>query len=134
MFVIVMIFVVLYEAGVSYGDGGAGAAGFFTSVNATIVIIMGLIAGKKFRKGVKAAGGKHDAGSFMSGYLGMIAAVILTAAILIVHPVQDYYYYAAAIISLFAVGFSMLITIRKYNILATRRLPVFDRKGGDDRA
>jgi DNA-directed RNA polymerase subunit RPC12/RpoP len=134
MFVIVLIFVVLYEAGVSYGDGGAGAAGFFTSVNATIVIIMGFIAGKKFRKGVKAAGGKHDAGSFMSGYLGMIAAVIITAAVLIAHPVKDYYYYAAAIISLFAEGFSMLITIRKYNILATRRLPVFDRKGGDDRA
>ena len=61
-------------------------------------------------------------------------AVILSTAIAILHPVSDIFYYGSVILTLIAVGFSFVDIIGHYNILSTRRLPQFDKKGGDDRA
>ena len=62
------------------------------------------------------------------------AAVILSAAIAILHPVSDLFYYGCIIHTLIAIGLSFVDIIEHYNILSTRRLPQFDKKGGDDRA
>ena len=43
-------------------------------------------------------------------------------------------FYGAAILSLIGVAISITRIIRIHNLLATRRLPQFDYKGGDDRA
>ena len=50
------------------------------------------------------------------------------------NPVSDIYYYAGAMLNLFAVLFNMIDVIKNYNRLAMRRLPQFDKQGGDDRA
>lgn len=50
------------------------------------------------------------------------------------HPVSDLYYYGAAILSMAAILVSFISIIHAYNLLSTRRLPQFDKQGGDDRA
>lgn len=71
------------------------------------------------------------------GLLGLITAlcgIALGAVVRILNPVSDIYYYGAAILSLIAVFFTLKDVIEQYNILSTRRLPQFDKQGGDDRA
>lgn len=63
-------------------------------------------------------------------FIGAVTA----AAILFLHPVSDYYYYGGTIFVYLCIFATLLGLIGKYNILATRQLPQFDRKGGDDRA
>lgn len=68
------------------------------------------------------------------GFAGAFMAVLIAFLILFVNPVSDIFYYVGVIISLIAVFFTLLDLIQNYNILATRKLPQFDYKGGDDRA
>lgn len=68
------------------------------------------------------------------GFVGALMAVLIAFLILFVNPVSDIFYYVGVIISLIAVFFTLLDLIQNYNILATRKLPQFDYKGGDDRA
>jgi transcription elongation factor Elf1 len=71
------------------------------------------------------------------GLVGLITALVGIAVgttVRIIHPVSDIYYYGAAILSLVAVFFTLKDVIEQYNILSTRKLPQFDRQGGDDRA
>lgn len=63
-----------------------------------------------------------------------IAAIVIGIAILLLQPANDIFYYGAAIVSLAALFVTIKDIIAHYNILATRRLPQFDRTGGDDRA
>lgn len=72
-----------------------------------------------------------------SGYIGILflaAAFAVNSIVTFLHPVSDIYYYMAAMISLFAVFLSTTCIIRQHNRLATRKIPQFDRKGGDDGA
>lgn len=69
-----------------------------------------------------------------SGLYGCIFAIIVCLIVGILHPASDIFYYGAIIISLMAIFYSFKDIIEHYNILATRRLPQFDRTGGDDRA
>lgn len=81
--------------------------------------------------------GQPRGGSGTRGVIGCtaaISAIVVCALMLILHPVFDLYYYFAAILGLSAVGLCIWDLIRCYNILSTRRLPQFDRTGGDDRA
>ena len=68
------------------------------------------------------------------GFTIAIIAVILAILVLILNPVSDVYYYASTIFTLVAVFITIKDLIFYYNIMATRRLPQFDRTGGDDRA
>lgn len=68
------------------------------------------------------------------GYIGSLVAVIIAALIFIINPVADLWYYGGTIIAFVGILFTIMAIIRKYNILATRKLPQFDRTGGDDRA
>ena len=63
-----------------------------------------------------------------------IGAIILCIVIGVLQPASDIFYYGAVIVSLSAIFYSFKDIIEYYNILATRRLPQFDRTGGDDRA
>lgn len=63
-----------------------------------------------------------------------IFAVIACVIIAVLQPASDIFYYGAVILSLLAICYSFKDIITYYNILATRRLPQFDRTGGDDRA
>lgn len=69
-----------------------------------------------------------------SAFIACIGAIIICAIIAIIQPVSDIFYYGAAILSLSAIFYAFKDIIEYYNILATRKLPQFDRTGGDDRA
>ncbi|MBQ8518523.1 MAG: hypothetical protein IJ455_02810 [Agathobacter sp.] len=69
-----------------------------------------------------------------SALFSSIFAIVLCAIVGILQPANDIFYYGAVIASLLAIFYSFKDIIEYYNILATRRLPQFDRTGGDDRA
>lgn len=69
-----------------------------------------------------------------AGLIASIVAIAIGAIILFLQPVSDLFYYGGAILSLSALFVTVKDLIKSYNILATRRLPQFDRTGGDDRA
>ena len=71
---------------------------------------------------------------FSAGFIISIAAAVVGAGIGLLRPVSDIYYYAGVIFTLGAVLYNFVDIIRNYNKLAMRKLPQFDKKGGDDRA
>lgn len=69
-------------------------------------------------------------------YSGLIAmgAQAVAAVICLVNPVSDLWYYLGALLIMLSVLLDILDIIKSYNRLAMRRLPQFDKQGGDDRA
>ena len=65
---------------------------------------------------------------------GSVAAICIAIGILIVKPAHDIYYYGAVIAALITELIAVFDLIRHYNVLVTRKLPQFERKGGDDGA
>lgn len=68
------------------------------------------------------------------GVWGGLLPVIITVILFVLNPASDIFYYAGTIVSLLVVFLTIKDIICFYNILSTRRLPQFDRTGGDDRA
>ena len=62
------------------------------------------------------------------------AAILFAFVIMIWNPVSDLYYYGGAAVSMAAVIWSFLDIIERHNVLATRKLPQFNRRGGDENA
>lgn len=60
--------------------------------------------------------------------IGLILAVI----VLLLHPVSDLYYYGAALVVMGLAAWDILGMIERYNLLATRELPQFHKRGGDE--
>lgn len=92
-------------------------------VVSVIAFIMSLLSAKKLE-----GPGKVTASLFC------MVAVVIALLIAVIKPVHDIFYYAGATLSLIAIFVTLLDLIAKYNILATRKLPQFDYKGGDDNA
>ena len=69
-------------------------------------------------------------------YSGLVAmgAQAVVALICLVNPVSDLWYYLGALLILLSVLFDILDIIKSYNRLAMRRLPQFDKQGGDHHA
>ncbi len=72
--------------------------------------------------------------SSIPGFISSLIATVIAAVIAIIHPVSDIWYYGGTIISMIAVFTTLIAVIQAYNILSTRKLPQFNRTGGDDRA
>ena len=68
----------------------------------------------------------------ISGALTALIAVAAALLICLLNPISDLWYYAGTILSFGGILFTVIEIIKKYNVLATRRLPQFDRSGGDD--
>lgn len=68
------------------------------------------------------------------GGLAAMGAQAVTAIICYVNPVSDLWYYLGALLIMLSVLYDILDILRSYNRLAMRRLPQFDKQGGDDRA
>ncbi len=68
------------------------------------------------------------------GFTGSLIAVVIARAVFALNPVSDIWYYAGAVLAFLGILFTMAAIIMKYNILATRKLPQFNRTGGDDNA
>ena len=68
------------------------------------------------------------------GFIGSSISLLISSLVLMINPVWDSIYYGGVIASILAIFFSIYDLIYYYNILATRKLPQFNRTGGDDRA
>ncbi len=71
------------------------------------------------------------------GLLGLISAfvgIFGCAVVAFIRPVSDIHYYGMAIFTLFAVFLTIIGIIEQYNIISTRKLPQFDKEGGDNDA
>ena len=66
--------------------------------------------------------------------LGVGSVAIAVLLVFFIQPVSDIPYYVMCIVEAVFFVLSFKHTLSNYNIMATRRLPQFDRKGGDDRA
>lgn len=79
----------------------------------------------------------HDASpgkSHIPALAGPLVSLLATVLIHVINPVSDLWYYGGAILSFAGILSAITAIIRKYNILATRELPQFQRHGGDDDA
>lgn len=68
------------------------------------------------------------------GFIATAVSVLLGAGICIFDPVYDVFFYVAAILCLIAIILNVRDIVNYYNILSTRKLPQFEKQGGDDRA
>lgn len=68
------------------------------------------------------------------GFLFSAGAVAIGCILRLWKPVSDLWYYGGAVLILLTVIFILWDLIQNYNRLAMRRLPQFDKKGGDDNA
>lgn len=112
---------------------------FFTLMPATLLVITTILAGISLaifyselgaiKKRENLERTKKDLGVAM-----IIVALILGIGVLVLQPVNDLFYYGAALFSLVGTFVAVKDIMYYYNIMTTRRLPQFDRTGGDDRA
>ena len=63
-----------------------------------------------------------------------VLCALAAVAITFFHPVSDLYYYGCTVAIFGVILYRFVEVIRNYNRIAMRRLPQFDRQGGDDRA
>ena len=73
-------------------------------------------------------------GTWPVGFITSIIMVVAAGIVLLLNPVSDLWYYGSAFLTLLAVLINMIDIIRNYNRLAMRRLPQFERRGGDNYA
>lgn len=66
--------------------------------------------------------------------LACITGAAISAIVWFSDTIYDYVHYGASIVSSICVVIALTFLIRDFNVLATRRLPQFDKKGGDDEA
>ena len=85
---------------------------------------------------------KSDSDNFTSktykkkslGLFTSSVAIILSIAIFVLNPVDDLIFYGASILCLVGLFITIKDLMHNYNLLATRKLPQFERTGGDDNA
>ena len=122
--IVIMVFVMFFSqfASVLFSEMGGLLVSILALVIAGVCSAISMGHAKKIKE-VKTA-----------GTMGALIAVIIAAVILIMNPVSDTWYYGAVVISLLAIGFTLVDLIQSFNVLATRKLPQLDYKGGDDLA
>lgn len=103
----------------------AGIGTFFLWIAVIVAMVWICVPGIRKCKKMKESG---------LGFLLSAGAVFAGSIIQLWHPVSDLWYYGAALLILLTVVFILRNLIGNYNRLAMRRLPQFDKKGGDDNA
>lgn len=83
------------------------------------------------RQGVRVEG-KGAAAEMLPALAKPAAAILLAFVIMVWNPVSDLYYYGGAAVSMTAVVWTILDIIGRHNMLATRKLPQLNRRGGDE--
>lgn len=124
----VRLFIVLWLAmfiGTPLYAAGVGSVSLWLAavITMTTICILGL---KKRKSLEKLRGGL--------GFLYSEGAVIIGSIIGILQPVSDLWYYGSAFLILLTVIFILGDLIGNYNRLAMRKLPQFEKQGGDDNA
>lgn len=99
-----------------------------------ITMILAIISLVIYSYEISAIKKKEDMKTKNSPLVSTIVAIIICAIVAVAQPINDIVYYGAVMLSLSAIFYAFKDIIEYYNILSTRRLPQFDRTGGDDRA
>ncbi len=81
---------------------------------------------KELKTSVKAPG-KEKWKVLWKPFAGIMAAIL----VVIVLPAEDLWFYAAAFACMILVGWSFLDLVEEHNRLTTRKLPQFNKRGGD---
>ena len=68
------------------------------------------------------------------GFTISLTVIALSALLALWNPVSDLWYYGGVVLNLGAVLYNLMDLIRNYNRLAMRKLPQFEKRGGDDNA
>lgn len=116
----------LYIFGSSSYSLSLGASPLFLLV-LLVATILSTLAGNSYVK-------KYMVKIKSVGFFCSISAQAVAFLMAIFNPVNDIFYYVAVFYALAMIICLNVGIIRKYNILATRELPQFNRNGGDDRA
>ena len=64
----------------------------------------------------------------------MVSGIVLTVLVVWITPIYDWMFYAVSILQMAFIFHFVYKLMRRYNLLTTRRLPQFNRTGGDDSA
>ena len=78
------------------------------------------------------ANGKAPAGEKFLLCLKPLIGAVISLGVLLFTPNADEFYYISAVICIVAVLLSFWDIIKLHNDLATRKLPQFDKRGGDE--
>lgn len=68
------------------------------------------------------------------GFIFSLGAILACVCVWVFNPVSDLWYYGGTVISFLGILLTIVAIIQKYNVLATQKLPQFERHGGDDGA
>ena len=96
-----------------------------------VLTVMGLIVGCCGSMGMQKIE-KED--QHRTGFFLMLVAHAISCTIGLLRPVSDIFYYTGVLLLLISMILVILDIISYYNVLSTRKLPQFEKKGGDDRA
>lgn len=77
---------------------------------------------------------KIKARGFTIALIFSILVVLYATFMFLIEPTEDIWYYSAILGILFAILINFIFIIKNFNRIAMRRLPQFDKKGGDDGA
>jgi hypothetical protein len=94
------------------------------------ILLVGLIAAISGLRKIGEVPGKKG----LTGMIMTTVGILIGAAMIVVNPVSDLWYYGAVILLILAVTIMEKELIEQYNLTATRKLPQFNKQGGDDRA
>lgn len=120
-----LLFSILY--GVLGSFGGTRITSILWSILSLGTFVTGMISLKKAKHLPK----DHKR---LFGLCFNLMVILCSNILMVFHPASDIYYYTAAILLLVSICLMLTDIIRYYNLLATRRLPQFEKTGGDDRA
>ncbi len=117
---------------------GGGAWGIFGIMAVVAVVLsMNLVVsvfsgGRRGRNlGEKVFGGGHFREK-RPVLIKPFGGIVLAAVILIIDPVSDWFYYIGAFACMGTVLWAIMDIIKQHNMLATRKLPQFNKRGGDE--
>ncbi len=61
-----------------------------------------------------------------------IITLVISAIIFAIHPFQDGFYYGTAILGMVMTGYTVVRLVARHNTLASRKLPQFNKRGGEE--
>lgn len=73
---------------------------------------------------------KKKRSAWIKPFIGIVIALV----ILVVNPVEDWYYYGGVVACMLTVQWSIVDIIRHHNQFTMRKMPQFNRRGGDENA
>ncbi len=118
-----------------FAIGSYFAPGFAFLAALAVFVVAGAVSVSKHQT-VKVVRGKVIVKAPAKKKIGMTIFPIITMAIgglvILIHPFEDMYYYGTAIIGMIMTGFTVVRLVMTHNKLTSRKLPQFNKRGGEE--